>query len=641
MKGKKFFSILLSILMICSTFGGISVSAISSTDDDYVWINGIGARVTDTVTYTYYINSNYDWENFQGQLEYDKSGLQLESFSMPDIGKDGTDGIMINTDIEGYVYYTGSNISGYKTKYKDVRLCKATFKVLQHGTFTIKNSPEIVTGLNGEAIVDDFKISDDATTRETTKVTPNYVDLKVVSLPKKTIYIEGETFNSDGLNVEATDTNNNIVTINNYTLEGTDKLTLGNNTITVKCKELSATFDITVYKDSGKIYFEKPDWEGNIYFAHIYENSVSMPFYSWMMKAEKLEEDADGKLYYDLNKLYYSKNLLDGLKPDTQYSIMFCDNINNETCPIMFNTDCIGDTISVVGNEKIIENSIDSKTLYYPATWTNNSKKYGIPLQITSVGKIQGEFIPKGTSPYDIINKWDKNYPDYPNKDSYSDQSSARNHKNRLAEIKATFKKMIDEGKILVAGGGVYSDKETDTTKPTVKKVVKVSLSKKSVVLVKGRSTTVKATVTPTNATNKKLKWITSNSKVAVVNSQGKIIAKGRGNATIKVMALDGSNKYATVKVTVKQPVTSVKLNRNSAILKAKGKAKQKTVTLKATAYPKNANNKAVSWKSSNSKIATVNSKGKVTAKKKGTCYITATAKDGSKKSAKCKIVVK
>ena len=641
MKGKKFFSILLSILMICSTFGGISVSAISSTDDDYVWINGIGARVTDTVTYTYYINSNYDWENFKGQLEYDKSGLQLESFSMPDIGKDGTDGIMINTDIEGYVYYAGSNISGYKTKYKDVRLCKATFKVLQHGTFTIKNSPEIVTGLNGEAIVDDFKISDDATTRETTKVTPNYVDLKVVSLPKKTIYIEGETFNSDGLNVEATDTNNNIVTINNYTLEGTDKLTLGNNTITVKCKELSATFDITVYKDSGKIYFEKPDWEGNIYFAHIYENSVGMPFYSWMMKAEKLEEDADGKLYYDLNKLYYSKTLSDGLKPDTQYSIMFCDNINNETCPIMFNTDCIGDTISVVGNEKIIENSIDSKTLYYPVTWTNNSKKYGIPLQITSVGKIQGEFIHKGTSPYDIINKWDKNYPDYPNKDSYSDQSSARNHKNRLAEIKATFKKMIDEGKILVAGGGVYSDKETDTTKPTVKKVVKVSLSKKSVVLVKGRSTTVKATVTPTNVTNKKLKWTTSNAKVATVNQSGKITAKGRGNATIKVMALDGSNKYATVKVTVKQPVTSVKLNRNSAILKVKGKAKQKTVTLKATAYPKNANNKSVSWKSSKSKIATVNSRGKVTAKKKGTCYITATAKDGSKKSAKCKIVVK
>ena len=106
-------------------------------------------------------------------------------------------------------------------------------------------------------------------------------------------------------------------------------------------------------------------------------------------------------------------------------------------------------------------------------------------------------------------------------------------------------------------------------------------------------------------------------------------------------MALDGSNKYATIKVTVKQPVTSVKLNKNSAILKVKGKAKQKTVTLKATVNPKNANVKSVKWTTSKSKIATVNSKGKVTAKKKGTCFIYATAKDGSKKSAKCKITVK
>ena len=106
-------------------------------------------------------------------------------------------------------------------------------------------------------------------------------------------------------------------------------------------------------------------------------------------------------------------------------------------------------------------------------------------------------------------------------------------------------------------------------------------------------------------------------------------------------MALDGSNKYATCKVTVKQPVTSIKLNKKTVTLKAKGSAKQKTATLRATVSPKNANNKAVKWTSSKSKIATVNSKGKVTAKKKGTCYVIATAKDGSKKSAKCKIVVK
>lgn len=169
----------------------------------------------------------------------------------------------------------------------------------------------------------------------------------------------------------------------------------------------------------------------------------------------------------------------------------------------------------------------------------------------------------------------------------------------------------------------------------------KITLNKIQIDLDNGKSTTVKTTVTPTNATNKKLKWTTSNTKVAIVNNQGKITAKGKGVAIIKVMALDGSSKYAICKVTVKQPVTSVKLNKKSATLKVKGNAKQKTVTLKATVYPKNANNKAVSWKSSNSKIATVNSKGKVIAKKRGTCYITATAKDGSKKSAKCKVVVK
>ena len=179
------------------------------------------------------------------------------------------------------------------------------------------------------------------------------------------------------------------------------------------------------------------------------------------------------------------------------------------------------------------------------------------------------------------------------------------------------------------------------TTKPVVKKVSKVKLTKKSVTLIKGRNTTIKAKVSPTNATNKKLKWTTSNAKVATVNQSGKITAKGKGTATIKVMALDGSNKYATCKVTVKQPVTSIKLNKKTVTLKAKGSAKQKTATLRATVSPKNANNKAVKWTSSKSKIATVNSKGKVTAKKKGTCYVIATAKDGSKKSAKCKIVVK
>ena len=158
------------------------------------------------------------------------------------------------------------------------------------------------------------------------------------------------------------------------------------------------------------------------------------------------------------------------------------------------------------------------------------------------------------------------------------------------------------------------------------------------IILIKAKSTTIKAN----NTTKKKLKWTTSNSKVATVSQSGKVTAKSRGTATIKATADDGRNKYTfSCKVIVKQPVTSVKLNKKTTILKVKGNAKQKTVTLKAKVYPNNANNKTVKWSTSKSKIAIVNSKGKVTAKKKGTCYIIATAKDGSKKSAKCKITVK
>ncbi|MGN0475889.1 MAG: Ig-like domain-containing protein [Ruminococcus sp.] len=155
------------------------------------------------------------------------------------------------------------------------------------------------------------------------------------------------------------------------------------------------------------------------------------------------------------------------------------------------------------------------------------------------------------------------------------------------------------------------------------------------------RSTTnptmkLKATV-QNNLEDKTVTWNSSNDDIATVDTKGKVTAKRKGTCYITAIANDGTGNAEMCKITVQQLVTKVKLNKKNVSLSKKGK----TYKLKATCTPTTANNRAVTWKSSKKTVATVNSKGKVTAMKKGTCYITATAKDGSKVSAKCKVKVK
>lgn len=173
---------------------------------------------------------------------------------------------------------------------------------------------------------------------------------------------------------------------------------------------------------------------------------------------------------------------------------------------------------------------------------------------------------------------------------------------------------------------------------PSEIKVNKITLNKTTASVTKGKTLQLTATVTPGNATKKEVKWSTSNKNVAMVSTSGLVTTKSAGTAIITCTAQDGSNVKATCKITVKNPVvkvTKVTLNKTTATL-----APKETLTLKATVAPTNATNKAVTWKSSNTKIATVSSSGKVTAKAAGTVTITCRAKDGSGKKATCKITV-
>ena len=144
--------------------------------------------------------------------------------------------------------------------------------------------------------------------------------------------------------------------------------------------------------------------------------------------------------------------------------------------------------------------------------------------------------------------------------------------------------------------------KPTATPTPVVKPGITAKVSQVYV----GKKATIK--VTKTKLTGK-VTFKSSNKKVATVNSKGVITGKKAGKAVITVKVGKYTKKLT---VTVKKP--SFKLTKSSAKLK-----KGQKVTIKSKAAPA----AKVTYKSSNKKVATVNSKGVVTAKKKGTAKIT------------------
>ena len=154
--------------------------------------------------------------------------------------------------------------------------------------------------------------------------------------------------------------------------------------------------------------------------------------------------------------------------------------------------------------------------------------------------------------------------------------------------------------------------------------------------MISGTTYDLFATIAPSNATNKELIWTSSNTAVVTVSASGRVTARGNGTAIITATAKDGSKKAARCTITVKTPVSAVKLNVTSKAMKPKD-----VYYLSATVSPSTASNTDLVWISNNTKVATVSASGRVTARGNGTAIITATAKDGSKKAAKCTITVK
>jgi len=147
-----------------------------------------------------------------------------------------------------------------------------------------------------------------------------------------------------------------------------------------------------------------------------------------------------------------------------------------------------------------------------------------------------------------------------------------------------------------------------------------------------GEAFTLEATIFPAEATNKNVKWQSSDEKVAKVASDGTVTALNPGTVTITVTAEDGGYQ-AKCTVNVKCFANHIDINHETLDL-----VEGQTAQLIATVYPEQATDKTLAWASDKPEIATVGTDGKVTAVKAGTATITVTTGQGVSK--KCTVTV-
>ncbi|HNX15741.1 MAG TPA: Ig-like domain-containing protein, partial [Oscillospiraceae bacterium] len=166
--------------------------------------------------------------------------------------------------------------------------------------------------------------------------------------------------------------------------------------------------------------------------------------------------------------------------------------------------------------------------------------------------------------------------------------------------------------------------------------VTSVNLNTSKIVWPVGRTGTFKATVYPSNAANREVTWKSGNTKVATVDSSGKLTAKGYGTATITCTSKNNRSAKATCFVTVGKGITSVKLNTAKLNWNV-----GKIGTFKATVFPNDAIRKDLIWKSSNPAVASISKRGLLVAKKAGTATITCASAFNSKAKATCVVSVK
>ena len=385
-----------------------------------------------------------------------------------------------------------------------------------------------------------------------------------------------------------------------------------------------------------KIYFKAPSFWNNYWDIRLYLYEVGGDvIIKWNSKRGKMTNEGGGLWSFDMSAYPMSDS--------KNYACIFLTNSELQTCDLLIGNPCLGDTAYCTGENDKLENTVDSQKMKWRVKWKNaDPNRWGVPLDITSVGNVVGDVLIPGQSKYDLFLTFlkDKGKRGLDNAIKFNGKSKQQTIDHTAIMLGLS----INEVKKAVRESGRSRDwNEFESLLNTPEyRIDNIKLNRGSLSLGGGESYGLIVesvySYVPSDYLKQRIAWVSMNPNVAVVDNNGRVT--GRLPGTAKVVAVTDNGYFAICCVTVKEAPASIKINPVSLTL---GKGEKLTVS-ECTNSGSYANAANLRWSSSNTKVVTVSkqagtNKAVLKAIGAGTANITVRTYNG--KTATCKVTVK
>ena len=321
------------------------------------------------------------------------------------------------------------------------------------------------------------------------------------------------------------------------------------------------------------------------------------------------------------------------------YACIFLTNTEAQTCDLLIGNPCLGDTAYCPGERDKVENTEDSNKKSWRVKWKKaDPSRWGVPLAITSIGNIVGEALLPGQTKYDLFLTFltDKGRHGVDNAIKFNGKTKQQT----IDDTAKTLGLSLTDIKRAIWNSG-RTDLNWEESKSSLyvppKAPTSVKINRTTLGLGMGEKYGLVKTVLPSNA-DQSVTWISSDSKVVAVDSNGVVTGRIPGTATVVFYTNNGLAASCTV--TVKTAPSSIKINPESLTM---GNGESYTIS-ESTDSGSYANAANLKWSSSDAKIVTVSkqagtNKAKLKAVGTGSAYIIINTYNG--RTAVCKVTVK